>query len=69
MIGNCDYDEIKKQMQFCMNLVMRLNDEINSSEGREGYWSGLENHCRMQDDIKRIRRELMTVSKMLNPWK
>lgn len=28
----------------------------------------MKNHIRKQDDIKRIRRELLTVSKMLDPW-
>ena len=54
-------------MQFCTELVLRLNDEIRKSA--EGYWSGMENHCRKQDDIKRIRRELLMVSKMLDPWR
>lgn len=44
----------------------RLRKEIMISG--EWSWSGMENHVRKQDDIKRIRRELMTLSKMLNPW-
>ena len=32
-------------------------------------WSGMETHVRKQDDIKRVRRELLELSKMLNPWR
>lgn len=66
MTGKCNFDDIRRQMQFCTELVMRLNDEIHADG--EGYWSGMKNHIRKQDDIKRIRRELLTVSKMLDPW-
>ena len=66
MIGKCDYAAINKQCRFCYELMDRLNREVRESE--EGRWSGMENHVRKQDDIKRIRRELLTLSKMLNPW-
>lgn len=66
MKGKCDIRRIRKQAEFCTELMMRLCKEIE--ESGEGYWSGMENHIRKQDDIKRIRRELLTLSKMLNPW-
>ena len=66
MVGKCDFDSIKSQGQFCTELMLRLNDDIRKS--KEGSWSGMKNHVRKQDDIKRIRRELMALSKMLNPW-
>lgn len=66
MTGKCDIRRIRKQAEFCTELMMRLRKEIE--ESGEGYWSGMENHIRKQDDIKRIRRELLTLSKMLNPW-
>ncbi len=66
MTGMCDFDGVRGQSQFCTELMLRLNEDIASSG--EGYWSGMENHIRKQDDIKRIRRELMTLSKMLDPW-
>ena len=61
-----EYKEIKKQSGFCLELMTRLNKEIIKSG--EGSWSGMENHIRHQNDIKRLRRELMDLSKMLNPW-
>ena len=66
MTGKCDFDDVRSQSQFCTELMLRLNEEIKKSG--EGSWSGMENHIRKQDDIKRIRRELMTLSNMLNPW-
>ena len=66
MIGKCDFDAIKAQSDFCELLMTRLHGEIETSG--EGLWSGMENHNRKQDDIKRIRRELLTLSKMLDPW-
>lgn len=66
MTGKCDKNAIRNQSKFCIELMMRLDKEINASG--EGSWSGMENHVRKQDDIKRIRRELMTLSKMLDPW-
>ena len=66
MTGNCDFDSVRKQSDFCTVLMERLNYEIN--ESGVGSWSGMENHIRKQDDIKRIRRELLALSKMLDPW-
>ena len=66
MTGKCDKDAIIQQAKFCEMLLERLYKEIKASG--EGSWPGMENHVRKQDDIKRIRRELMTLSKMLNPW-
>ena len=60
-----DIKSIRIQMKFCTELVLRLNDEIQ--ESGQGTWSGMENHSRKQDDIKRIRREFLTLSKMLYP--
>ena len=66
MVNKANFDEIKKQSDFCRELMVRLDLEIKSSAN--GMWSGMENHIRKQDDIKRLRRELMTLSHMLNPW-
>jgi len=63
---NTNFDAIKSQSQFCAELMLRLDDEIQKSDN--GYWSGMADHTRKQDDIKRVRRELMTLSRMLNPW-
>ena len=67
MNGKADKSAILDQIQFCKTLMERLYSELLHST--EGSWSGLANHCRMQDDIKRIRRELLELEKMLNPWR
>lgn len=61
-----DFADIKSQSQFCTELLLRLNEDIQDSGA--GYGSGMKDYTRKQDDIKRIRRELMTLSRMLNPW-
>lgn len=66
MIGKCDLADIRSQSQFCTELLLRLNNSIQTAG--KGSWSGMADHCQKQDDIKRIRRELMTLSKLLNPW-
>ena len=63
---NTDFEGIKQQSKFCMDLMVRLNNEIQNSGS--GHWSGMADHTRKQDDIKRIRRELLDLAKMLNPW-
>ena len=63
---SADFESIKQQSKFCTDLMTRLNDEIQKSGN--GTWSGMADHTRKQDDIKRIRRELMDLSKKLNPW-
>ena len=55
--------DIKSQSKFCTELMLRLNEEIQCSDK-----SILENYTRKQEDIRRIRRELMDLQKMLNPW-
>jgi hypothetical protein len=67
MTGRCDIEMVKEQSSFCLELMARLDEDIKTSG--EGIWSGMENHVRKQDDIKRIRRELMDLAKMLDPWR
>lgn len=59
--------DIKLQSEFCTELMLRLNEEIQKS-GVEKYTNTLENHTRKQEDIRRIRRELMDLQKMLYPY-
>lgn len=57
--------DIKSQSKFCTELMLRLNEEIQNSD--KGV-SEMENYTRKQEDIRRIRRELMDLQKMLCPW-
>ena len=60
------HTDIKKQSKFCLELALRLDRAIQKSG--EGSWSGMENHERHRADIRRLRRELMDLQKMLDPW-
>jgi len=66
MKKNDSFTDIRSQSKFCTELMLRVNDEIQ--ESGEGYWSGMEYHTRKQKDIARVRRELLKLSKMLNPY-
>lgn len=66
MRRNDEFTDIRSQSQFCTELMLRLNHEIQ--ESGEGYWSGMEYHTRKQKDIARVRRELLKLSKMLYPY-
>lgn len=47
----------KKQSAFCLDLMERINKDINKNIENVG-------HTVIQDDIKRLRRELLELSKM-----
>ena len=60
-------DDIRSQSNFCSELMLRLNHDIKSSG--EGTYSGImKDYTRKQEDIRRIRRELMVLQKMLYPY-
>lgn len=65
MKNNDEFVNIKSQSKFCTELMLRLNNEVQKAG--KGLYSGMETHVRKQYDIKRIRRELLELSKMLNP--
>ena len=54
------------QADFCLDLMKRLNDSITHAKSQD-LWGGLEieNKTQMQEDIRRLRRELMDLQKML----
>lgn len=57
--------ETRDQADFCLELCKRLASDIRSAKE---WHNGIEKYCRMKDDIKRIRRELLSLSTMLDPW-
>lgn len=59
-----DSKRIVKQGQFCKELANRLCERTDKFR-----WDVLQdNHTQIQKDIVRLRRELMDLSKMLNPY-
>lgn len=67
MSNNDKFSNIRSQSQFCMELMSRLNNDIQNAGAGQHTW-GMDSYCRKQEDIRRIRRELMTLQKMLDPW-
>ena len=61
-----DPKKVKEQSKFCKDLMTRLDNCIQGAEFVKYY--GMEKHTARQDEIIRLRRELMLLSKMLNPW-
>ena len=57
--------KIKKQSTFCLLLMERLDDEIKSSDIQFG---GLKGYTQRREDIRKIRRELLDLSKMLSVY-
>lgn len=62
--------KIEVQARFCGFLMERLEEEIKKHldyqiAGR----TGITMYTRTQEDIKRIRRELLTLEKMIDPWR
>lgn len=57
--------KIFQQALFCKELMTRLANNVG--DAKKG-WCGnhLENYTQMQNDIVRLRRELMTLRKMLD---
>ena len=62
-----DIKNIRKQSDFCLDLMQRLNEEVKKDVD-EHAWMGVHNHTQKQADIIRLRRELNKLQKMLNPW-
>ena len=57
-------EAVKKQSEFCVDLMNRLNEEIRDAEVNG--WTGQFNrYTAMENDIVRLRRELQELRKML----
>lgn len=57
--------EISAQAIFVKELAARLQKDIESNLDKLSLYSGMANHTQIQSDIKRLRRELMELSKMI----
>lgn len=64
--------KIKEQIRFIDILIEKLKKDLNNGmnhfESNDIYY-GIPGHNRMQNDIIRIRRELMELSNLLDPYK
>ena len=59
-------NKAQKQADFCMELMRHLVADIKSAPDCSYY--GLEKHTQKQSDVIRLRRELATLSKLLDPY-
>lgn len=60
--------KIKKQTEFCKELMDRLSASIDENVDMDSSWWGIRNHTQISCDIIRLRRELHTLNKLLNPY-
>ena len=58
-------DNIKRQCNFCIELMNKLKLDINASAIE---YSRMKNYTRKRKDIQRIRRELNELSDMLSDY-
>lgn len=56
-------EQTKNQSNFCVDLMLRLAGDIVEMEPAI---DGVKGHYRMTQDIIRLRRELLRLSKMLD---
>lgn len=61
--------KIRKQSEFCLELMKRLNEELLNSDVASYWHDSVEHYTQRQGDIIRLRRELMALSNELDPWK
>ena len=62
-----DVKKLRKQTDFCVDLMNRLNEDIKRDIDSEA-WVGVYWHYRKRQDIIRLRRELNTLNKLLDPY-
>lgn len=60
-------EQVQSQAKFVRELADRLQKNIEARAGTISGVQGMANHTQLQSDIKRIRRELMELSKMIAP--
>ena len=56
---------VQDQSTFCLDLMRRLNDDIHNAEVEYGM---ITNHTRMENDVVRLRRELVELRYMLENY-
>ena len=57
--------QVQSQAKFVRELADRLQKDIEARAGTISGAQGMDNYTQLQSDIKRLRRELMDLSKMI----
>ena len=60
-------EQVKSQEKFVRELADNLQKDIEARAGTISGVQGMDNYTQLQSDIKRLRRELMELSKMIGP--
>ena len=59
--------QAQSQAKFVRELADRLQKAIEERSGTISGVQGMDKYTQLQSDIKRLRRELMELSKMIGP--
>lgn len=59
--------QVKEQLTFCKELISRLEKLIIDNIDEESSWWGIRNYTQISNDIVRLRRELITLNKLIYP--
>lgn len=60
-------EQVQSQAKFVRELADLLQKEIEARAGTISGVQGVDKYTQLQSDIKRLRRELMELSKMIGP--
>lgn len=60
--------QVKEQVKFCKELMNRLDKSVTENIDEDFSWWGIRNHSQISNDVVRLRRELLTLNKLLNPY-
>ena len=60
-------EQVQSQAKFVRELADRLQNTIEARAGTISGIQGMADYTQLQSDIKRLRRELMELSKMIAP--
>jgi len=64
-----EFKSIREQAVFCAELMHRLEHSIVYEKTESQYYGGMKNYIQKQNDIRRLRRELLELCKRLDPWR
>jgi hypothetical protein len=59
-----DKKRVLEQAAFCKDLATRLELLVKENIDKES-WGGMQNHCQVQQDCIRLRREVLALSNLV----
>ena len=67
-MNDTSLNQIRTQSKFCLDLMKRLNADISEAKPTRYCYGVIEKRTTKQNDIVRLRRELLELYKMLDPY-